>query len=446
MIKRITIGFIALGIAIIVIAGIIANPYVRTATAYKAKAVCSEVFVAGRDVDDVLHRDFQRIHSLVSNASISVDREKSQVRSSAYGLLGRTTAVYRPGLGCTIAIDGPPAHSGFETSPANSAPWSIDIDPEIQRLVETARRDDRPVSSDLRAIIVIRDGVLIAEDYAKGFGPDIPMQSWSMAKSVTQAMLAIALDEGIIALELSELMPEWTDGDPRADITVRTLLGMTDGLDFVENYADPASDVSQMLFNSRSMGRRATEASLAHEPGTHWAYSSGTTNILSLILRRAIEESGQAYHRWPYERLFKPIGADSVVFETDADGTFIGSSYLYASPRDWARFGQLYLDGGLWQGERVLPSDAIALATTPHLPETAPYYGGHWWINARTKDGDMRYAGLPETVFYMGGHDGQNVFVIPSKNAVIVRLGMTRPPIDQNVDVIPKIAAIVDAL
>lgn len=437
-------GFLVGGAALV---AYLANPYLKSATNYKTKAVCSEVFVAGRDLDDVLNRDFARIHPVVSRANIRVDQASGVVRGNVFGVMGRAKAVHRSGYGCALAIDGRPVGDELVRPSVVSSQWPVAINNDIQMRVEAFRSDPkRAVSADIRAVIVIQDGVILAEDYAEGFGPDVPMQSWSMAKSVTQAMTAIAVDQGLLSLTDSALMPDWTGDDPRAAITVANLLHMTDGLDFVEDYADPTSDVTRMLFGSRHMGSSAATSPLAHAPGTHWAYSSGTTNILSAVLRRAIEASGQDYRRWVYENLFGPLGMTTPVFETDAGGTFIGSSYLYASPRDWARLGQLYLDDGSWNGQRVLPDGTVAYAITPSLPDEAPFYGAQWWLNKPMPDGQQRLPGLPDRAYFMGGHDGQMVIVIPSKNAVIVRLGMTRPPVDNDVDVMPGLAAIVDAL
>lgn len=425
----------------------LANPYLKSATSFKTKAFCSEYFVAGRIQNDILARDFDRIHPLLSRVKVEVNTRERVVRGSIFGIMGRVEAVHRPGLGCALSIDGPPEGEKLDRPRYNRWRWPIEIDPALQAKVEAFRSDaERSVLADIRAVLVIQDGVILAEDYADGFNRFIQMQSWSMAKSVTQAMTAIAIDQGLLSLTDNALMPDWTGDDPRADITVADLLHMTDGLDFVEDYGDPKSDVTRMLFASRNMGRAAAKTPLAHAPGTHWAYSSGTTNILSDVLRRAIERSGQDYHSWTYKNLFAPIGMHSPVFETDAGGTFIGSSYLYASPRDWARLGQLYLNDGLWEGRRILPEGTVDYAITPALPDSAPFYGAHWWLNQPLPDGQQRLPGLPNDAYFMGGHDVQRVIVIPSKNAVIVRLGMTRPPVNDDVDVMPGLAAIVDAL
>ncbi|MEM9599722.1 MAG: serine hydrolase [Pseudomonadota bacterium] len=415
----------------------------RTAVGYKVKAVCSEIFVAGRALDAVLERDFERIHPLMDRVGITVDPSSGHVNGSLFGVFGRSEAVHRSNLGCALSVKGSPVSPDFIRPEPVPSDWAVAIDPGIQALVETARQSE---GADIRAVVVVQEGRIVAEDYGIGFGPDRPMQSWSMAKSVTQALTMVAAELGYLSLSDRELMPGWTGDDPRADISLQNLLQMTDGLHFVEDYADPSSDVVRMLFNSRAMGASAAQSLSAHQPGTHWAYSSGTSNILSAVLRRAVEDAGETYHAWPHEVLFGALGMETAVFETDADGTFIGSSYLYASPRDWARLGQLYLNDGVWIGRRILPKSAVLAAQTPGLSGTNDFYGSHWWINTDIPDLGKRLPGLPETAYYMGGHDVQRVIVIPSKNAVIVRLGMTRPPIEDERDVGPAFAAIYDAL
>ena len=445
--RTLLIALIGWTLGLLVFVATLADAFVRIPSAYKTKAVCSEVFVADRDLDTVLAGDFQRIHPVMDRVKVALDTEAQSVRGSLFGILGRVRVDYRSGYGCSIAINGKPFDEAFETVPVDPQAWLVEIDPEIQALTEAARLSSSgDVSADIRALLVIQNGVIIAEDYAEGFGPDVPMQSWSMAKSVTQAMTAIAVEYGLLSLTDQELMPEWEGDDPRSAITLQNLLHMTDGLDFREDYGDPKSEVTRMLFNSRHMGKFASKSPLAYEPGTRWAYSSGTTNILSAVLRRAIEDSGQDYHSWPYRHLFARIGMTSAVFETDAGGTFIGSSYLYATARDWARLGQLYLNDGMWDGYRILPEGSVRYATTSAIPGEIDFYGEQWWLNRNIPDVGYRLPGFPETTYYMGGHDVQRVIVIPSKNAVIVRLGMTRPPVDDQKDVGPAMAAIFDAL
>ena len=192
---------------------------------------------------------------------------------------------------------------------------------------------------------------------------------------------------------------------------------------------------------SRDMGGRAAQEPLSHPPGTQWYYSSGTSNILSKLLRQRIEKAGQDYHSFPDKELFHKIGMRGATFETDASGTFVGSSFLYATARDWARLGELYRNDGIWGNTPILPKGWVDYARTPAL-ETTLQYGAHWWLNGEQK----RFPIMPKDIYYMGGHDGQYVIVVPSKNAVIVRLGLIRPPASFEADVLPPIEGLYAAL
>jgi len=418
------------------------DPLAKLGVGYKTKILCSEVFVAGREVEDILARDFANIDPLIQEITSSVDKQNGAVKGSLFGFLGKTKATYRPGLGCTLNVDGAPVGDGMNRPAVTPHHWDVDINPVVQSLVKNlvaGEGQTKPV--DIRAAIIVKTGRIIAQDYSSGFGPDRPMQSWSMAKSVTQAMVAIAEADGLLSLEDKNLMPQWQN-DARKDITLRDLLHMSSSLKFEEIYDSPNSDATRMLFRSRDMGLVAANQALIGKPREHWNYSSGTSNLISLILRRKIEAAGEDYHSWVYRKLFGPIGMNSPVFETDANGTFIGSSYLYASPHDWARLGQLYLNDGVWQGRRILPEATNDFASTAAMPGQVDYYGGHWWLN-----GDNQFLpGLPTDAFYMAGHDGQYVIVIPSKNIVIVCLGITRLPATFIDDVVPTLKEIVEAL
>jgi CubicO group peptidase (beta-lactamase class C family) len=220
---------------------------------------------------------------------------------------------------------------------------------------------------------------------------------------------------------------EW-EGDARAGITLEHLLGMTSGLAFSEQYG-PFADATAMLFRSRSAAGYAARSPFAHPPGEVWSYSSGTTNLLAAVLRTTAEAGERAYHRLPREALFDRIGMRSAVLETDASGTFVGSSFGYATARDWARFGLLHARDGVWQGERVLPEGWVARVRRPAPPAPRGCYGAHWWLNAGAPgDPDDRpFPSLPTDLFYASGYEGQFVVVLPSHDLVVVRLGQSEP-------------------
>jgi CubicO group peptidase (beta-lactamase class C family) len=274
--------------------------------------------------------------------------------------------------------------------------------------------------------VVVRDGRIIGERYAPGFHDHMPLPGWSMTKAVVGTLAGILVADGSLALNDRELLPEWKRPDPRADITVEDLLRMRSGLRFVENYSNPGSDVVRMLFEQKDAAAFAARLPLKHTPGTVWSYSSGTTNILCRIIRDRVGDAD--YLEWPRRVLFEPIGMSSAVMEPDAAGTFVGSSFMLATARDWARLGQLYLDGGMWQGRRVISENWIRFAMTP-TPQ-AVNYGAHWYLRLNPElGGDTDEAArIPGDAFHALGHEGQTLTVVPSRSLVIVRLGLSIYP------------------
>jgi hypothetical protein len=204
---------------------------------------------------------------------------------------------------------------------------------------------------------------------------------------------------------------------------------MTSGLAFSEDYDSDDGDARQMLYIKGDKSGFAAAKDLKHTPGTYWDYSSGTTNIIARVLRQSFSDE-QEYLRYPRERLFEPLGMRSAVLEPDAAGVFIGSSYLYATARDWARLGLFYLQDGVWQGRRLLPEDWVkyTVTPTPHAPDAR--YGAQVWLKLdqgpASDSPDLGEPPFPEDAYYMLGHDGQTVAIVPSRDLVIVRLGLTR--------------------
>ena len=231
---------------------------------------------------------------------------------------------------------------------------------------------------------------------------------------------------GIINIDDPVPVVLWPDNDPRNNITWRHMLHMDSGLGFDEDYANPRSDVNRMLFDSRDMGAVAADKPLAHPPGTHFYYSSGTTTLIQRSLRHALDNARIDYHLFAREALFEPLGAASAVFETDSSGAFVGSSYLYASTYDWAKLAQLYLDGGEAAGRRLLPANWVNFISTP-TEASDKGYGGHFWLNVAGANGRPKYfPGLPDDAYMMAGHEGQYAIIIPERRMVILRFGRTR--------------------
>jgi CubicO group peptidase (beta-lactamase class C family) len=199
---------------------------------------------------------------------------------------------------------------------------------------------------------------------------------------------------------------------------------MSSGLAFDESYDDPLGDVTEMLFVKNDMAKFAAMKPLLHPPGTYWAYSSGTSVLLAAILRETFAGEDD-YLRYPRERLFAPLGMRSAVLETDASGTFVGSSLLYASARDFARLGLLFLHDGVWRGERLLPEGWVAYTLTPAKAAPDDSYGAQMWLKLPESDG-YGEPPMPDDAFYFLGHDQQIVAIVPSRDLVIVRLGLTQ--------------------
>ncbi len=265
----------------------------------------------------------------------------------------------------------------------------------------------------------MQGGRLIHERYWTGFGPDVTCPSWSKAKSITQALIGILVGDGKIDIHAPVDAPEWREAanDPRAAITLDLLLRMSSGLAFREDYVDDqASDVIEMLWGKGKddVAHFAASFPLAHQPGTFWSYASGTTNIVARAAARAANAYGPDFEAFMRKRLFDPIGMSSAAPKFDKAGTFIGSSFCFATPRDFARFGLLYLRDGIWEGSRILPEGWVDYARSPtwQQAEAESPYGAQWWLGL----------GGPGS-FSANGFEGQFTVIIPELDMVIVRHG-----------------------
>ncbi len=433
-------GGLAVLFLAILVAGLLWLHELPIATGYAAKLLCSGVFVAGRTEASLLAEDLDAFGWLRSR----VDRAE-RVASSDWLGLGRSTAVYRDGLGCALAIDASVDElraQGFAPRPVPEPadlPWPrgdrlsevtpVGFDaPALAAAVESAFGElDPAIHRRTRAVIVLHRGEIIAERYAPGFDVSTRLLGWSMTKSVLATLVGIQSGRGRLALDAPAPIAAWRS-DARAAITPDELLRMTSGLDFSERYGAFA-DATTMLFLSRSTSAYAERRPLAHAPGSVWSYSSGSSNLLSEILRASFASDTPAYHRFPREALFDRIGMRSAVLETDAAGTFVASSFAYATARDWARFGLLHAQAGVWQGERVLPKGWLARVRQPTPPAPQGSYGAHWWLNTGTPGtpNDRPFPSLPIGLFFASGYEGQYVVVVPSHELVVVRLGQSEP-------------------
>jgi CubicO group peptidase (beta-lactamase class C family) len=263
------------------------------------------------------------------------------------------------------------------------------------------------------AVLAVQGGELVLERYRDGYDPNEAHVSWSMAKSITQAMIGILAAEGRIDVWAPAEVPEWSDpGDPRHAITIDNLLHMRSGLEWQEEYAGQ-SDVIEMLFGAGSADRAhyAADKPLVHTPGEEWYYSTGTSMILSRIIADQVGYFDEGT-QWAQEALFGPLGITSVVHDLDDTGVMSGGSAIDMTARDFARFGLLYLRGGEWDGTQIVPESWVDYARMPLVD--APVYGAHWWISGT----EERYP----SSFSANGFNGQSINVVPELDLVVVVL------------------------
>lgn len=411
---------------------------------FAAKVTCSLAHNSGQDPQWII--DEYVVHEAAPLGPLldwNVDERGAQAQVAG---VVESQAVLRPGLGCTLVPgdsarnlalpEGLPNLSRRQLDPAT--PWphgAADPPPApaaIEAALDRAFAEPDPTRQRVRnttAVVIAQDGRLVAERYRPGYSKATPMLSWSMAKSVTAALVAIEIGDGRLALHERAPVPEWSDPkDPRHAITLDHLLRMSSGLAFDETYG-PANDVSRMLFTSPDVGAFAAASPLGAPPDTVWSYSSGTSNILARILRDLHGRDLAAQVRFANERLFDAADMTSAFLESDVTGTFIGSSFAFMTARDWARFGELHRSDGVWNGRRILPEGWVRYVTTPTPKAPQGNYGAHWWLNrgAPADPKDRPWPRIPPDAFAATGHSGQFVLVIPSAKLVVVRLGLSLP-------------------
>ncbi|MEL6365459.1 MAG: serine hydrolase [Pseudomonadota bacterium] len=418
------------------------EPPLRAIAGFVAKTSCSEVFVADRSLQDVRASDLGGLHPAIDGAGVSAE---DGVATARVAYLVARRAYHRPGVGCALAdrradlpevrLSGAPAatHAWPEArrgDPAARADVDYDaLDAAIEHMFFDPDQDGLDVGT--RAVLVVHGGDLIAERYAAGFPPERRHTGWSMSKTVTAALAGVLVKEGALSLDDKPAFAGWPADDPRTEIDLAHLMAMTSGLDFREAYGESLSDVVVMLYAKDDMAGFAADKLLAHAPGDLFYYSSGTTNMISKMLMEAGGFDAASYAEFPHAALFRPLGMASPVFETDASGVLVGSSFVYATARDWARFGQFLLRDGVWAGERLLPEGWVDYMRTPIDPPKGGAggwgYGAQTWLNAGADtESGLVWPDLPADIFMASGHDGQAIAVIPSRDVVIVRLGFTR--------------------
>ena len=418
---------------LVIVAGVIFYlnyPKLNIISGYAAKNMASSVFVAGRSAASINQNDNNV--PLIELAHTEVDTEEKSASSTVYGLMERT-AVYRDGLGAVLTNDDydseKPILSPNRNQPIDTIPYpfgqaapldtvfpEVDMD-QINKAVALAFANSEIQKT--RTFLILYKGHLLAEKYLDGFSPETPILGWSMTKSVLATCFGVLEHQQKLQVDWPAPIAEWKDDD-RKEITLNHLLRMQSGLQWDEDYTK-MSDVTRMLFMDSDMSQAQREKPLIAQPTEIWNYSSGTSNLLSGILRQQFR-THQEYLDFPYSAFIDKIGMYSMIVEADIAGNFVGSSYAWANTRDWGRFGQLYLNRGNWNGEQLFDPAWVDYITEPTLHSNGRY-GAHFWLNV-----EGYYPDVPKDLYSCNGYQGQHVFIIPSKDLVIVRTGLAEEP------------------
>ncbi len=405
------------------------NSLIPIITGYPAKFLCSAVFVSGREQAEVEAMDLN--FSFIKYVKSEVNWQDSSVTSRF--LWGKSTAIYRNGFGATLLRDVTAEELKEIKFPAiekkynpDTIAWPLgNILPDTTVLSDpsklagvTEKIMTGGYNGHAFAFMVVYKGIPVAEAYQPQFNAKTRFLSWSVAKSFTNALAGIMVKDSLWDINQPAGIPEWQDD--RKNITINDLLQMQSGLKWNEDYGN-RSDVTVMLYCENDFAKFTYNQPLEYPHGTKWYYSSGSVNVVNYLMRQKLADDA-AYYSFAKTRLFDKIGAYDAVFEVDASGTQVGSSYVYATARDYARFGLLFLNDGVFAGERILPEGWVKYTTTP-ASDSEGGYGSLFWLN---KGGRMKT--IPEDMYSCNGHDGQQIYIIPSKELVVVVLGYSPKP------------------
>jgi CubicO group peptidase (beta-lactamase class C family) len=406
---------------------------------FSAKSVASAHFIDNRAQEMIENED--NAISIIFLASNKIDEYKKFATASVFGLKKRK-AIYREGLGATLINDDFDVSKSYEVPKRTkiknnlSFPYGnqeqkdtvfININyQKLEKVVDNAFENKggsslkgeqaKQKTKRTRSVIVIYKDKIIAEKYTTGFNKNSKILGWSMTKSITATLYGILQKQGKIGINSPAPIKEWAK-DERAKITINDLLHMNSGLEWEEDYTK-ISDATKMLYLAEDMSKSQIDKPLVGKPNTTWNYSSGTTNLLSGILRQQFKTHQEYLDFW-YSALIDKIGMHSMIIETDMVGNYVGSSYSWATTRDWAKFGLLYLHQGNWNGEQLFDESWVKYVSTPTKGSKGDY-GAHFWLNA-----GGHFPDAPRDMFSANGFQGQKVIIIPSHDLVIVRMGLT---------------------
>lgn len=424
--------FVLLLLVVIVYLRIAIYPQLDLISGFSSKSVASGHFLDNRSLETIQQGDNDI--DKVDWATNEIDDKGRFATATVYGLKERK-AIYREGLGATLINDDfdvtkpylVPKRSQLKNNlpfpygnnePADTVFSNVDYK-KLNEVVANAFDAKGKKDKRTRSVIVIYKDKIIAEKYADGFDKNSRILGWSMTKSLTGTFFGILQKQGKIDIMKPAPIAEWKN-DERSKITLNDLLHMNSGLEWEEDYGK-ISDVTKMLFIAEDMTTPQIDKPLVGKPNNTWNYSSGTTNLLSGILRKQFKTHQEYLDFW-YSSLFDKIGMYSALVEVDMKGNFVGSSYGWATTRDWAKFGLLYLHKGNWNGEQIFDESWSKYVSTPTNTSNGQY-GAQFWLNAGGK-----FPNAPKDMYYASGYQGQMVAIFPNHDLVIVRMGLKEDP------------------
>ena len=404
-------------------------PKLDLISGFSSKSMASGHFIDNRS-QEIIEKGDNDIE-MITLAKNKIDENGKFATASVYGLKERK-AIYREGLGATLINDDFDISKPYEvpkrTKLVNNLPFpygnnepkdtvfaNVDY-AKLNAAVAKAFDANGKKEKRTRSVLVIYKDKIIAEKYDTGFNKESKILGWSMTKSITATLFGILQKQGKIEVLKPAPIPEWAN-DERSKITINDLLHMNSGLEWEEDYTK-ICDATKMLFQAEDMSQSQLIKPAQFKPNTHWNYSSGTTNLLSGILRRQFKTHQEYLDFW-YSALIDKIGMSSMLVETDMAGNYVGSSYGWATTRDWSKFGLLYLHKGNWNGDQLFDENWAKYVATP-TDGSKGDYGAHFWLNA-----GGHYSNAPRDMYSANGFQGQKVFIIPSQDLVIVRMGLT---------------------
>ncbi len=412
-------------------------PRLSIINGYAAKMACSCTFISERDFESIKKQDLGSFPLSISNVSID---HKTKKASSHFLGFKKSTAVFKENLGCVLLQGQDDYGISFEKEERivedNHLVKSNTNNPKLKEALESAFDQAGEFTKKTRTLLVLHQGNIVGEKYMDGFTRDTPILGWSMCKSICNALVGIMVNKDMLNIQVPIDIESWQK-DKRRQISLNDLLQMQSGLEWEEVYT-AITDVTKMLYTEEDGFKVAHSKDAKFKPGSHWYYSSGTTNIISGYLRRKFNDY-QSYLDFPYKELFEPLGIQSAQLETDEFGNYVLSSYAHLSTHDWAKLGQLYLRDGIFNGERILPAGWVKYSTTPAKHADDGAYGAHIWLNTQQKI----YPDVTKDMYYFAGFQGQRVFIIPAKQLVVVRTGLSN---ESEFDMNGMLAAIINSI